>query len=272
MWGELLQTVGAAGEGALDAYAWQKKYAQDERALEQRGEIAKLNAEVRAMLESMKEGGRAQRHETPSGSVVAQQEGANSRTSATNETRARIAEMNADVQRNNESGRNRRFEDSISARDIWTRLRDATARRGQDVTAGTASMRDTTTRRGQDLGAEAAAERVRALERGQDAANERARLRSGSGGSALDDPALLEAAEAAAAPGATELPPLPAPPPRALPTPAGPVPPPSSPDPARATLATQIRAAVAAVQNARTPEDRARATAALQQLRAQVPQ
>jgi hypothetical protein len=181
MLGHILEGLAAGGKGAMDAYTWQKEHEQRDRVSETRAEIARLHAETRAMLEQLKEGGRAERHATPSGSVIAQQAGATERAGVANETRAAIAEMNADVQRANEGGRNTRFDKGITARSLWERMQDLTQRRGQDLRHDEAGARNVTTRRGQDLNAAAAAARDATARSGQTAATERARLRSGSG-------------------------------------------------------------------------------------------
>lgn len=243
MWGEALQALGEAAEGGLAGYSWAKKFQQDERALEQKVEIARLNNEIKALLESMKESGRMERHATVSGNVTAQQEGADRRTDATNETRRTIAEMQADVQRNNESGRNRRFESGVTARGLWQEMQDRTRRRGQDLQRETATERDETTRRGQDFGLGTAVMRDGTTRRGQDAATERARMRPGAGGGL--PPVDAEAPDA---------------PPAA----------PAAPGPDRAALAQQLRAAIDAVKNAKTPEERAKARQDLARIRAQV--
>lgn len=79
---------GALGavQGGLQGYMGEKRYRDErgfeERKLAQQGEIQKLREEVRVMLESMKEEGRGERHEKPSGSVVIQQESAGQRVDA----------------------------------------------------------------------------------------------------------------------------------------------------------------------------------------------
>jgi hypothetical protein len=250
MWGELLQGLGAAGEGALDGYTWGKQYEQRNREIDQRGEIARLQGEIRAMVAGMTEAGRNERHATPSASVVAQQEGATARTDATNMTRTNITEML-------EGGRDRRHATpsgstvaaqegatertgmNISARDMWNRMSDTTRRRGQDISQGTAEMRDETQRRGQDFGLGATVLRDGTARRGQDM-----RTAPGARGGGLPSPdeAGLEAPAA-----------------------------PAAPAPDRAALAGQIRAALDAVKAAKTPAEKASALQRLKDLRAQVP-
>jgi len=246
MWGEILQGLGAAGEGALEGYTWGKQYDQQNRAIDQRGEIARLQGEIRTMLEGMKEGGRNERHATPSASVVAQQEGATARADATNMTRSNIAEMlegGRNARHATPSGSTLAAQDgatertgmTLSARDMWNRMSDATRRRGQDMTQGAAEMRDETQRRGQDFGLGATVLRDGTTRRGQD-------MRTAPGadrGGGLPAPDEIDRETA--------------------------------PAPNRAALAGQLRAALDAVKAAKTPAAKAAALQKLKDLRAQVP-
>lgn len=143
-WGEILQTIGGAGEGALDAYTWAKGYQQREEqaALDRasREKIAQTQADIREYL------ARAglYKHETPSGSVVAQQAGATERNEATLASREKIAEMleGGRIDRHKtpsgnviaqQAGATERTQLTLSARDMWERLQDSTRRRGQDL-------------------------------------------------------------------------------------------------------------------------------------------
>lgn len=251
MLGEILQGLGAAGEGALEGYTWGKQYEQKNREIDQRAEIARLNGEIRTMLETMKEGGRESRHATPSGSVVAQQEGATARTDATNMTRTNIAEMleggrnarHATPSGNvlaTQDGATERTNLTISARDMWNRMSDATRRRGQDISQGNAEMRDETQRRGQDFGLGTSVMRDGTTRRGQDM---RTPPGARGGGLPAPDDAGLEPEPTA----------------------------PTAPAPDRAALAGQIRAALDAVKAAKTPAAKAAALQKLKDLRAQVP-
>lgn len=241
-WGTILQGVGAAAEGGLEGYTWAKDYEQKDRGIDSRAEIARLNAELKDM--AIKAG--IYKHDTASGSVVAQQQGANQRAAASNETRRSIAELNAEVQRGNESGRNERFEKGITARGLWQETqdrtrreiagqRDKTTRRGQDIGAATAADRNETTRRGQDINNENADHRDATIRRGQDQATERARIRRGDSGGlpplGSDDEAVRDAAIASANAsnaGYSELPNMPDRPAGNLPQPAKPIPAPAA--------------------------------------------
>jgi hypothetical protein len=241
-WQDLAAVAGGALEAGLGNYSWQKQQEQQERIADKqiasREDVARLNAEIRAMLEELKEGGRNTRHSTASGSVIAQQEGASARQ------REDIASDRANLELL-EGGRNSRWTEGLSARDAWNLRDNATRVRGQDVAADTSmrntDVRDATTRRGQDVGAET-------TRRGQDVGSETTRRGQDIGaetqrrgqdlrqqGSALEDPL----GPAPSAPAAVPITPRGA-------TPAGP-PPGAAPDPV-ATTATALATALAAVK------------------------
>lgn len=263
-WGAALQTIGAAGEGALEGYSWAQdqkfKKAQADtanRALNQKDEIARLNAEIKTMLEGMKESGRNERHDTASGSVVAQQEGANTRAAANNATRDTIARMTDETRRGEETGRNTRFESGITSKGILARMQDATRRYGIDTGASTA-------RRGQDLNYDLGSERNDLTEQGQMLDYGADVMRDGTTRRGQDIYGTSRTGNGLPPPVAPPnvLPPgAPSPAPAAAPPPA---------DPGRAALAQSIRAATAAVKAAKTPAEKAQALKTLQQLRAQV--
>lgn len=242
--GDFLQSLGAAAGGGLDAYTWQQENDRQNRAIDSRAEVARLNGEIRSMIARLNEGGRMDRHATASGNVLAQQAGATERNDADNFTQTNLAEM-MEGGRNSraataEGGRNTRAANALTARDMWQRTMDATRRRGQDLTHDAAEMRDETTQRGQDLGVGEFLMRDATSRRGQDAVTERTRMRSTLGG--LPPPeAPLPEAPAAQAPPAD-----------------------------RSAMAAKLRAAIDAVNNARTPDEKAAAREALRQLRAQV--
>ncbi|MCC6989960.1 MAG: hypothetical protein IT181_13225 [Acidobacteria bacterium] len=288
-WGTVLQGVGGALEGGFEGYSWAKELQQKDRQIDQREEIVRLQDETRRMLETLKENGR------------------NTRAADTNQTRMDIAGMTAETAANAESGRNTRFEKGITAKGLWQEMQDrtrrrgqdltdenadqrdattrrgqdmssATARRGQDIGAGTARMRDETTRRGQDLGAENVDQRDETTRRGQDLATDRARIRAGSSLGALpeagaDSQEMRDAAVAAANAsnaGVSEVPNMPPRPAGNMPTPAAPVPPPAAGGAPAPVTAAGLRTAIDAVKNAKTPQEKQRALAALARLRAQV--
>lgn len=137
---DILAGVGGALKGGLEGFTWGKEFQQKERAISSREEIARLRDEIRLMIAQANEGGRMARHETPSGNVVTQVEGANTRTAATNASREGIAEG-----RNAVTTRGQDITEQLGMR------RDETTRRGQDFGFTLGGMRDETTRRGQDI-------------------------------------------------------------------------------------------------------------------------
>lgn len=120
------EDVLSAAAGGLQGYVGERRRREDrdfeEKKLAQQGEIQKLKEEIRVMLAEMNEGGRMQRHVTPSANVELQQDSATTRTGM------------------QQAGATER-----------TGMTTATTLRGQDLTHDAAVMRDDTTRRGQDL-------------------------------------------------------------------------------------------------------------------------
>lgn len=146
MMDDLLAGIGGALEGGLKGYTWGKEFAQKDREINNRKEVAQLREEIRLMLESMKEGGRNDRNaqNATSRETVA---GAN------NTSRETIAEGRNETAETIATGRNAvttRGQDITQSLGI---MRNDTTRRGQDFGFTLGGMRDDTTRRGQDIGA-----------------------------------------------------------------------------------------------------------------------
>lgn len=159
-WGDAFQVLGAGLGGAAQGLQYNDERKMREQEMAAKQEIARLQSEVRILLESMKETGRNTRHENPSGSVIAQQEGATERTGMTTDTQRDIATMNeagrnyrwgqpsGNVTATNESRErvNRATLDARQAveefleqgRNTRFNVGQATTRRGQDISAGTA--------------------------------------------------------------------------------------------------------------------------------------
>lgn len=119
---QILAAIGGGLSGGARGYQWAEEFDQKDREIDNKKEVARLQGEIRMMLESMKETGRNERYATPSGNVVAQQAGATQRNTDDNETTVAVAD-----------GRN------------------AVTTRGQDITQSLGIARNDTTRRGQDL-------------------------------------------------------------------------------------------------------------------------
>lgn len=127
----VLQGIGGALKGGLDAYSWQQEYAQKDRELAQRKDVETLKLEIRTMLAELAEKGRNDRAELSSDTTRRGQD----------LTASTAADRNATTQR----GQDLNFNLGMT--------RDTTTRRGQDLDFRTGEMRDATTRRGQDVGA-----------------------------------------------------------------------------------------------------------------------
>lgn len=139
---QILAAIGGGLSGGAKGYAFMKEMEQKDRAIDNRTEVARLQGEIRMMLESMKEGGRNERYAAPSGNVLTQQAGATERTGITVDGAMDRAELGAETTRRGQ--------------DITQQLgirRDGTTRRGQDFGFTLGGMRDQTARRGQDIGA-----------------------------------------------------------------------------------------------------------------------
>jgi len=181
---DILAGIGGATRGGMEAYSWEKEHQQKERAITSREEMTKLKEEIRLMIADLNEGGRNTRHETPSGNTLVTVEGANARHEtpsgntilteggrnarhATDDATRRFVHTTPSGNTINlEAGRDRRWlEPSGNAA-----LGAETTRRGQDLNFTLGNTRDATARRGQDVSADT-------TRRGQDAATERARIR-----------------------------------------------------------------------------------------------
>lgn len=169
---DILGGIGAGLGGVASGLAYNDEQNLKREALAQKEEIARLQNDIKVMLAGMNIDDRQTRHATPSGNVVAQQEGATERNTATNMTRENIAtileggrndrwatpsgnvtaanasrEKVADannasrmtIQQFLESGRNRRFDVGDETRRHGIDTGAATATRGQDTTAATAA-------------------------------------------------------------------------------------------------------------------------------------
>lgn len=165
----ILAGVGGGLRGASAGYSWQKDYEQKERAISSREEIARLREEIRLMIEQAKEGGRTDRHVTPSGDAIVgadsrrdvatiTQEGATARHNtpsgsviANNTAAADRLTQNITFGRELETGRNRRHDTASGT----ARLGAETQRYGIDTRSADSRYATdtgaTTTRRGQDI-------------------------------------------------------------------------------------------------------------------------
>lgn len=137
---DILAGVGGALKGGLEGFTWGKEFQQKERAISSREEIARLRDEIRLMIAQANEGGRMARHEAPSGSVVAQQEGATKRTGMVQEGQNFRFTMGDNTRR--------RAQDIYQEQGV---MRDLTQRRRQDFNFDLGVMRDNTRRRAQDI-------------------------------------------------------------------------------------------------------------------------
>jgi hypothetical protein len=147
---DVLAGIAGGIRGGIDSWSWRQKYEQDDRAIDQRKEIADLRAQVQLMIAQVN-------GDTRRDVVGAQQAGATERNTANIGSREKIA-GEAEAGRNtrwmnpsgnatlsaNTSMRNTDANNALRRYGIDTT--DVTARRGQDIGA-------TTTRRGQDIGA-----------------------------------------------------------------------------------------------------------------------
>jgi len=150
---DILAAIAGGLKGGAEGYMYNRDEDYKNRKLESDSEIKRLQTEIKVMLESMKEQGRNQRWEAPSGNVTATQEGQTSRwltpsgnTTANNATRARGQDIAQSLGLTLEAGRNSRWSTPSGNAIVGA----DTSRRGQDLSAETM-------RRGQDLSAETAA-------------------------------------------------------------------------------------------------------------------
>lgn len=154
---EILAAIGGGAEGLSSGLKYERDDQFRKAKLEEDNESRRLQAEIRAMIAELNEGGRNARHVTPSANVQLQQDGANSRTAATNDTRLAVTDAN--------NATRERGQDITHSLGM---ARDTTTRRGQDFTVNTATQRDATTRRAQDLTHELGMQRDATTRRGQD--------------------------------------------------------------------------------------------------------
>lgn len=142
---QILAALGGGLEGA-------STYALKRKEIDNKQEIARLNGELKLMLEQVRsfdrqdaEAGRDRRWTTPSGNVTAQQSGQTQRNDADNTSAETIAGMRDST--------TRRGQDITELLGV---LRDETTRRGQDITELLGMVRNMTTQRGQNMTAETA--------------------------------------------------------------------------------------------------------------------
>ncbi|MGE3278039.1 MAG: hypothetical protein AB7O67_23250, partial [Vicinamibacterales bacterium] len=150
---DILAAVSGALKGGAEGYMFNREEDYKNRKLDSDSEIKRLQTEIKVMLENMKEQGRNQRWETPSGNVTATQEGQNTRwlnpsgnVIANNRTRERGQDLGFSLGLALEDGRNNRWStpsgNAIVGADTSRRGQDLsaeTARRGQDISAATAA-------------------------------------------------------------------------------------------------------------------------------------
>lgn len=140
---QIFAGLSGAISGGLKGYTWEQEHAQKNREIDNRKEVALLQAELRSMIAEMNERGR------------------DGRSAATIQSRETIAGQNNDT-RELIAGQNNDTRETIAAG------RDETTRRGQDITESLGIRRDGTTRRGQDFQFDLGVMRNNTTQRGQD--------------------------------------------------------------------------------------------------------
>lgn len=187
----ILAGIGGAARGGFEGFSWQegmnldKKKQADAAALKEaditsREQIAKLREEIRVQLETLKETGRSDRHDTPSGTAVLNEEGRNDRYGRPSGN-AVLAEEGRNDRWGTPSGNAVLADAGATQRHVTPSgsvLSQISAANQRWATpSGNATLGAETTRRGQDLGQQAAAQSTDARRFAASEATRRARLR-----------------------------------------------------------------------------------------------
>lgn len=161
---DLFAGIGGGLKGGLNAYTWQKEHQQKDREIDQRKEVAQLRGEIQMLIANANNQTKKDLHDDPSGSVIAQQEGADRRffgvsgnTQLMETGRMnRFSGVSGDTRYRTDAQVGMNDQDNL-VRTYVADQSNNTTRRGQDITFDLGRIRDTTARRGQDISADTAA-------------------------------------------------------------------------------------------------------------------